>query len=212
MWFIFTDLAICLHIKFLLSNRVEERWEIKYRGINKALNLYPLLLRSNWVSWWDWDNSAKVSFNSHLHKLFCTPFGRQITQLAGQISQGFSESSALIWDTCLRSELFWFGRFSDSSEWYSQVLTFPPHPNCPAANISYIILPIKAVCSYRIQRVVHRLNPTPRSIVAQGKSHLFIVWERWEEVEGLSVFSSWRITAGPWDISKMTPDMWLVDS
>lgn len=169
--------------------------------------------------------SAKVSFNSHLHKLFFAPFGRQITQLAGQISQLFSKGSEVVlsMQSSERKQL-WF-ETPVCAPSCSDLVAFQflvndrhrfwcLHPTLivPAANISYIILLVKVVSSYIIQGLVHRLNLTPRSIVTQGKSHLFIVWERWEKAEGLSAFSSWRIAAGSWDLSTMTPEMWLIDS
>lgn len=157
--------------------------EIKCSGINKAPNLYPLLLKSSLGSWRNQDTSAKVSFNSHLCKLFFTPFGRQIIQLAGQISQCFSKGSEaaprkessfdLRHLSVLQAVLIWsLFRF----QWMiHRFWCLHPTLIVNAANISYIILPVKAVCSYRIQGVAHRMNPTPRCIVAQGKSHLFIV-------------------------------------
>lgn len=110
------------------------------------------------------------------------------------------------------SKLFWLGCHSDSCEFSFWCL----HPTLivPLTKISCIILPVMGVCSYRILGVVDRLNLTPKIIVAQGKSLLFIVKAIWEEdVEGLSAFFSWvdlKMTAGPWDLSTLTPKMWLI--
>lgn len=134
----------------------------------------------------------KVSFNSHFHKLFFTPFGRQIPQLAGQISQRFSKCSEAVLRQSSERKRLWFETpvyapscsdlvaFQISVNDTHRFWCLHPGLIVPAANISYIILPVKAVCSYRIQGLVHGLNLTPRSIVTQGKSHLFIVQGRWE--------------------------------